>query len=103
MHVPCEQARIKNWQQRSRLVTSSILSEMAPSRSRTDSLRNSAYSSKRHSSPGPHNARSPSPTFSETTHASHMNFGIDGPSKIITRADLKASVQAYERVRTIYD
>ncbi|THV03321.1 hypothetical protein K435DRAFT_747984 [Dendrothele bispora CBS 962.96] len=78
---------------------------MAPSRSRTESLRNSAYNanspSKRHSSTGPplpRNVRSPSPTFSETTNVSAMNFGIDGPSKIITRTDLKASVQAYERL-----
>jgi hypothetical protein len=28
-----------------------------------------------------------------------MNFGPDGPEKIITRADLKASVHAYEDVR----
>ncbi|KAI0092815.1 hypothetical protein BDY19DRAFT_990496 [Irpex rosettiformis] len=42
-------------------------------------------------SPGP-----PSPTFSEATNASAMNFGPDGPDKIITRADLKASLQAYE-------
>jgi len=29
-----------------------------------------------------------------------MNFGSDGPEKIITRADLKASLQAYDDVRT---
>ena len=28
-----------------------------------------------------------------------MNFGSDGPEKIITRADLKASLQAYDDVR----
>lgn len=28
-----------------------------------------------------------------------MNFGIDGPEKIITRANLKASLQAYDEVR----
>ncbi|KAI0699410.1 hypothetical protein BC835DRAFT_567539 [Cytidiella melzeri] len=56
------------------------------------SLRSLAISPKRrHSSPGP-----PSPTFSEATNASAMNFGPDGPDKIITRADLKASLQAYE-------
>ncbi|VDB83312.1 unnamed protein product [Peniophora sp. CBMAI 1063] len=38
----------------------------------------------------------PSPTFSEATNASAMNFGDNGPSKIITRADLKQSTQAYE-------
>lgn len=42
-------------------------------------------------SPGP-----PSPTFSDATNASAMNFGSNGPSKIITRANLKASTQAYE-------
>lgn len=47
-------------------------------------------------SPGP-----PSPTFSEATNASAMNFGPDGPDKIITRADLKASLQAYEDVRSL--
>jgi hypothetical protein len=65
---------------------------MAPGRPR--SLRALAFgSSKRKSSPGP-----PSPTFSESTHASGMNFGADGPEKIITRANLKASLQAYEEV-----
>lgn len=28
-----------------------------------------------------------------------MNFGANGPEKIITRANLKASLQAYEDVR----
>lgn len=41
----------------------------------------------------------PSPTFSDATNASAMNFGSDGPEKIITRADLKASLQAYDDVR----
>ncbi|KIK65494.1 hypothetical protein GYMLUDRAFT_56198 [Collybiopsis luxurians FD-317 M1] len=51
---------------------------------------------RRHSSPNP---RSPSPTFSDTTNASAMNFGAsEGPSKIITRTDLKSSLQAYERL-----
>jgi len=58
------------------------------------SLRNLAISPKRTSSPGP-----PSPTFSDATHASAMNFGADGPEKIITRADLKGSLQAYDEVR----
>ncbi|KAJ3503854.1 hypothetical protein NLJ89_g8244 [Agrocybe chaxingu] len=63
---------------------------MAPSRPR--SLRALAFgSSKRNTSPGP-----PSPTFSDVTHASAMNFGANGPTKIITRANLKASLQAYE-------
>lgn len=43
--------------------------------------------------------RAPSPTFSEATNASAVNFGLDGPQKIITRANLKASLQAYEQVR----
>ena len=42
----------------------------------------------------------PSPTFSDATNASAINFGADGPEKIITRADLKASLQAYDDVRT---
>ncbi|KAF8232456.1 hypothetical protein L208DRAFT_1397441 [Tricholoma matsutake] len=65
---------------------------MAPSRS--NSFRALAFgSNKRKSSPGP-----PSPTFSESTHASVMNFGAGGPEKIITRANLKASLQAYEEL-----
>ena len=40
----------------------------------------------------------PSPTLSETTNASQMNFGAGGPDKIITRADLKSSIMAYETV-----
>ena len=47
-------------------------------------------------SPGP-----PSPTFTETTNASVLNFGPDGPEKIITRANLKASLQSYEEVRAM--
>ena len=43
--------------------------------------------------PGP-----PSPTLSEATQASQMNFGTAGPEKIITRGDLKTSLQAYENV-----
>lgn len=40
----------------------------------------------------------PSPTFSEATNASAFNFGANGPSKIITRTDLKTGLQAYEDV-----
>ncbi|KAI9001244.1 hypothetical protein BD414DRAFT_404376 [Trametes punicea] len=58
---------------------------------RVRSLRTQALSPQRNMSPGP-----PSPTFTETTNASVLNFGPDGPKKIITRANLKASVQAYE-------
>ena len=66
---------------------------MAPRR--THSLRALALSfgSKSRSSPEP-----PSPTFSDVTHASAMNFGPNGPEKIITRANLKASVNAYDNV-----
>ena len=66
---------------------------------RARSLRSFAITHRRNTSPGP--PRSPSPTFSETTNASAMNFGPDGPEKIITRADLKASLQAYDDVRCI--
>ena len=45
--------------------------------------------------------RPPSPTFTETTNASVLNFGPNGPEKIITRANLKASVQTYEQVRSL--
>ncbi|KAH7930299.1 hypothetical protein BV22DRAFT_1055216 [Leucogyrophana mollusca] len=57
------------------------------------SLRNLAISPKRSSSPAP-----PSPTFSDATHASAMNFGADGPEKVITRANLKVSLQAYDEL-----
>lgn len=40
----------------------------------------------------------PSPTFSDVTQASAMNFGPNGPAKIVTRANLKASLQTYEDV-----
>ncbi|KAF7352983.1 RRM domain-containing protein [Mycena venus] len=63
---------------------------MAP-RSFIRSRRDSARSSQ---------ARSPSPTFSDTTNISGMNFGPNGPEKIITRANLKASMQAYEDLMT---
>jgi len=46
---------------------------------------------KRNASPSP-----PSPTFSDATQASAMNFGPNGPAKIITRANLKSSLQTYE-------
>ncbi|KII95788.1 hypothetical protein PLICRDRAFT_96537 [Plicaturopsis crispa FD-325 SS-3] len=65
---------------------------------RPRSLRSLAISPtnpRRNASPGP-----PSPTFSEATHASAMNFGANGPEKIITRANLKASMQAYEDLMT---
>ncbi|KAJ7068068.1 hypothetical protein C8F01DRAFT_1116721 [Mycena amicta] len=44
-------------------------------------------------------ARSPSPTFSDTTNASAMHLP-NGPETIITRSHLKASVQAYEDLMT---
>ncbi|KAI6164918.1 hypothetical protein EDD17DRAFT_1872022 [Pisolithus thermaeus] len=59
------------------------------------SLRNLALSPK-HSSP----SRSPSPTFSDATRASAMNFGTDGPKKIITRSNLKTSLQAFDEACT---
>lgn len=40
----------------------------------------------------------PSPTFTETTNVSAVNLGEHGPAKIITRSDLKASMQSYENV-----
>ncbi|KAF9534403.1 hypothetical protein CPB83DRAFT_844182 [Crepidotus variabilis] len=55
------------------------------------SLRAFSFSSRRHTSPGP-----PSPTFSDVTQVSAIDLGANGPSKIITRANLKASLQAYE-------
>ncbi|KAI0650078.1 hypothetical protein C8Q79DRAFT_900733 [Trametes meyenii] len=60
---------------------------------RVRSLRTQALSPKRDVSPGP-----PSPTYTETTNASVLNFGPDGPQKIITRTNLKASLQAYEEL-----
>ena len=62
---------------------------MAPSGPRTFSF----GSIKRNASPSP-----PSPTFSDATQASAMNFGPNGPAKIITRANLKSSLQTYEDV-----
>ncbi|KAF8803867.1 hypothetical protein BYT27DRAFT_7214441 [Phlegmacium glaucopus] len=63
---------------------------MAPSRPR--SFRDFSFgSAKRNISPSP-----PSPTFSDVTQASAMNFGPNGPAKIITRANLKSSLQTYE-------
>ncbi|KAG6890944.1 hypothetical protein C0995_000901 [Termitomyces sp. Mi166 len=62
--------------------------------SRPRSLRTLTFgSSKRKTSPEP-----PSPTFTDATNISAMNFGPNGPEKIITRANLKASLQAYEDV-----
>ncbi|KAJ7774319.1 hypothetical protein DFH07DRAFT_127029 [Mycena maculata] len=61
---------------------------MAPTRSFIRSRRDSAR------------GRSPSPTFSDVTNASAMNFGANGPEKIITRKDLKTSLQAYEDLMT---
>ncbi|KAF9782285.1 hypothetical protein BJ322DRAFT_1111156 [Thelephora terrestris] len=40
----------------------------------------------------------PSPTFSDATNASAINFGSNGPEKVITRADLKAGLQAYDEL-----
>ncbi|KAL0949566.1 hypothetical protein HGRIS_009615 [Hohenbuehelia grisea] len=63
---------------------------MAPGRPRLNSLR--SISSRRVKSPGP-----PSPTFSDATQASAIHFGANAaPEKIITRAHLKASLQAYD-------
>ncbi|TRM68357.1 hypothetical protein BD626DRAFT_481470 [Schizophyllum amplum] len=66
---------------------------MAPGRPR--SLRALAFGSSRRDS-SPSAVRSPSPTFSDATHASAMNFGANGPEKVITRSDLKTSLDAYE-------
>ncbi|KAF9646973.1 hypothetical protein BDM02DRAFT_3156368 [Thelephora ganbajun] len=59
------------------------------------SLRSLSISSSvtKHNNPG-HGP--PSPTFSDATNASTINFGSNGPEKVITRADLKASLQAYD-------
>ncbi|TFY72505.1 hypothetical protein EVG20_g502 [Dentipellis fragilis] len=59
------------------------------------SLAINANQPRRSGSPG---GGPPSPTFSEATNASAMNFGEDGPAKIITRADLRSSMQAYENL-----
>ncbi|PIL36816.1 hypothetical protein GSI_00506 [Ganoderma sinense ZZ0214-1] len=55
--------------------------------------RTQTLSPKRDISPGP-----PSPTFTETTNASVLNFGPNGPEKVVTRANLKASLQSYEEL-----
>ncbi|KAG5646420.1 hypothetical protein DXG03_003470 [Asterophora parasitica] len=60
---------------------------------RPRSLRALTFGSRRKLSPEP-----PSPTFSDVTNVSAMNFGPNGPEKIITRANLKASLQAYEEL-----
>ncbi|PFH52690.1 hypothetical protein AMATHDRAFT_139436 [Amanita thiersii Skay4041] len=39
---------------------------------------------------------SPSPAFSDATHAFAINFGSGSPGKIITRSNLKSSIQALE-------
>ncbi|KAK2466516.1 hypothetical protein APHAL10511_002158 [Amanita phalloides] len=60
--------------------------------SKTRSLRELAFSiARRNSSPSP-----PSPTFTDATNASAMDFGPGGPEKIITRSNLKTSIQALE-------
>ena len=69
------------------------INAMPNPRSRTVSV-SSSVNKRTHPGHGP-----PSPTFSDATNASAMNFGSDGPEKIITRADLKASLQAYDDVR----
>jgi hypothetical protein len=56
------------------------------------SLRSLLVSPSRTAPPGP-----PSPTFSDATDATGMPDGT-GPEKIITRAQLKASVGAFEKV-----
>ncbi len=63
--------------------------------SKSRSLRELAFGiTKRNSSPGP-----PSPTFSEATNASAVRFGPGGPEKIITRSNLKTSIQSLDDVR----
>jgi len=59
---------------------------MAPGRTRTRSLRSLAFGQR----------RSPSPTFSDASHVTDLNF--DGP--IITRQNLRSSLQAYEQVNS---
>jgi hypothetical protein len=78
-----------------RCATSSLLITLSMRRGRTLSLGGLSFGSSKHNlSQGP-----PSPTLSEATNASAINFGANvGPSKIITRANLKASLQAYEDV-----
>jgi hypothetical protein len=60
----------------------------------TATMTNPQGGNKRTASP----PRPPSPTFSETTNASAVNLGEHGPAKIVTRSDLKASMQSYENV-----
>ncbi|KLO15651.1 hypothetical protein SCHPADRAFT_849174 [Schizopora paradoxa] len=51
--------------------------------------------------PGPMSTtstRPTSPALTETTNASQMNFGFEGPDRIITRADLKNSALAFENL-----
>ncbi|KAG6820446.1 hypothetical protein H0H93_000442 [Arthromyces matolae] len=63
--------------------------------SRPRSIRTLSFSTRRRASPEP-----PSPTFTDVTNVTAMNFGPNGPEKIITRANLKASLQAYEDLMT---
>ncbi|BGP16548.1 hypothetical protein JCM10213_000540 [Rhodosporidiobolus nylandii] len=42
--------------------------------------------------------RPPSPTGSATTQASQLNLGDEGPRVVVTRADLRESVAAYEQL-----
>ncbi|GAA5979763.1 hypothetical protein JCM5350_002039 [Sporobolomyces pararoseus] len=59
----------------------------------------SIKSSRGSNKPPPSSYRSPpSPTLSATTTASQLDLGDEGPRVIITRADLRDSVQAYEQL-----
>ena len=55
-----------------------------------------SFSRSRSQSRGP-----PSPTFSDITHVSAMNFGNDGPHTILTRSDLADSIHSYENVSVL--
>jgi hypothetical protein len=55
-----------------------------------------SFSRSRSQSRGP-----PSPTFSDITHVSAMNFGHDGPHTILTRSDLADSINAYDNVSVL--
>jgi len=74
-------------------ITRPTLSQMLKSRSHRPFAISTNSQGKRNASPGP-----PSPTFSETTNVSAVNLGENGPAKVITRSDLKASMQSYENV-----
>ena len=58
------------------------------------SLREMVLGTTRRSTAGPS-----SPSFSDITNASAMNFGLFGPKKVITRSNLKSNIQALEDVR----